>query len=278
MSDSMTLTVPGFRLPGWEVIHVYQKENKNDWHYKSMVLLLRRTVSAEEPFAVCKIVTHAPNMACHDADIMAMIPPHPNIIMLYSSHAAVPHPGKTSLIFEYCADEDLLAFARSARERIPESFFWHVLHQSFLALIHLDRYQIHHGDLHVGNLFLRPVEGDTYPDVVFADFEYAEYQAQLKSYEWTDLQRLGNSMQGTVVIIDETLEGLPYSQELTDFVRLLFRDKTQVQRLPDLVEIAKKMAYGDNNAASPRMPAWMIAYFAELKSKAVPRPSNSKPT
>lgn len=278
----MIVTIPDFWLPDWEVIHILQEEDKNDWHYKSVVLLLRRTVSAEVPFAVCKIIMHAPDIVCEDTRIMARISPHPNIIRLYSSHADVPYPGKTSLLFEFCAGEDLFAFATHARpfgERIPESFFWHVLHQSFIALQHLDQCQIRHGDLHAGNLFLRPVEGNKYPDIVFADFEYARYQVQLKSYECTDLQRLGNSIQGTIFLVEESygaLEGTAtYSQELTDLLMVLSEDKTQERRLHHLVGIAKKLAYGDKNTTSPQMPAWMIAYFAKLQSKAVPRPSNS---
>lgn len=43
----------------------------------------------------------------------------------------------------------------------------------------------------------------------------------------------------------------------------------------DLISTAKKMAYGDNTITSPRMPAWMLAYFAELKRKAISPPSIS---
>lgn len=275
---------PDIKVPGWEASHIFQeeKEDMRVMHKTRMVLLLRHMTSTGEPFAVGKIFSHTPNIAAKDAAILALIPPHPNIIKLYSSHIDIPVPGKTTLVFEFCAGKDFQSLRTRASHigvGIPEGFLWHLLYQALDALRHLNRHHIIHNDLHIGNLFLRPVDqGDAYPDVVLADFEDSGYLLNERNERY-DLETLAGSIQKTILdLADDETECATgsYSQELKEFVEGLsdpFAMKPLLVELErDLIPIAKKIACGNNEATSPRMPAWMLAYFAELKSKAFSTP------
>lgn len=279
----MSLNIPDIGLPDWEVLHVYQEEVKDS--KRNTALLLRRTASTGEPFAVCKIITlsnyqRSADKIRNEADALAKIPPHPNIIKLYSTHADVPCSGKESLILEFCAGEDLNSLswhARSIQRRIPETFLWHVLYQTLVALEHLDRSQISHHDIHSGNMLLRPVAG-AYPDVVLADFEHSDHTQPNAWDQRYDIVKLGLTMryeilQDTDAITDGTA---PYSQALHSFVETLSSGcatwlapvSAELQR--DLIPLAAEMAETGNRH---QMPAWMAAYFVELMRKALPRPS-----
>lgn len=277
-SHKMTFTVLG--LPDWEVLHVYQEDN--EFTIESTILLLRRTVSIGEPFAVGKIITlERLRGRVNEATVLAKIPPHPNIIKLYSAHMDVPCIGQVSFVLEYCAGEDLLSLSNHAwyiRRRIPEVFLWHVLCQALTALEHLARVHISHNDIHTGNLLLRPVEGDGYPDVVLTDFELSGYQLPHVWSSRNDFHRLGHFLKIDILreqadeITDNTA---PYSQELRNFVNALSDGQTP---LPaglehDLIPLAKKMAYV-HNRTTHRMPEWMIAHFVMVKSKAITRQSD----
>lgn len=262
--------MPDIGLPDWEVVHAYQDERVNAG--LKTILLLRRTTSTGEPFAVSKTFSEALNDDNNEANMLNQIPPHPNIIKLYSTHDDLPCAGNTSLILEFCAGKDLLALKRHASKagkHLPEEFLWHVLYQILLALKHLNQCHIVHSDLHLGNIFLRPV-GDLYPDVVLADFEYSEELGKDDS-ERRDMERLGNCIYS--IVEDDTA---PYGQELRDFVEVMcgvHAGKHLPPRLcseleHDLIPLAKKMAYGDNQTATNAMPTWMLAYFNELKSVA----------
>lgn len=272
----MPPAAPDFNLPGWEVLHIYQDDYEDLG--RNAVLLLRRTVSTDNPFAVCKIIPpkYYGITGLNDATPLAMFPPHPNIIKVYSEHDDAPHPGHVSLVLEFCAGEDLFNLSKHAwimKRRIPEVFLWHMLYQTLMALQHMDRYQISHEDLHIGNLLLRPVEGDAYPDVVLADFEFSQYRRPYDASKINDLQRLGDSIQTNIFE-----DGAHYSPELRDFVKVLSGDNIADGPTPMRAEIdlAKQRAYGDTNKPNNhRMPAWMIAYFVELKSKRFPRQSNN---
>lgn len=263
----MTLTICDIHIPDWEVIHIYQDIGG------STIVLLRRATSVEECLAVGKIITLSRfrnNM--NEATVLARIPPHSGIIKLYSTHVDIPRPGQMSLILEFCAGEDLFSFltyARSVRRRIPEGFLWHVLCQALVAIEHLDRNDISHNDLHLGNLLLRPVGGDAYPDVVLADFEFSD-----KRDGQHDFQTLGTFMNIDIFNdADEIADGSAlYSQELRNFVKVLSGNSDGLRCLPaemdrDLIPLARKFAYGDNKT-TPRMPVWMVAYFVERRIKA----------
>ncbi|MCJ1470150.1 Myosin-IIIb [Pseudocyphellaria aurata] len=277
-SSDMKFTTTDIGLPEWEIIHVYQDE-KADAKYGSTILLLRRIAFTEESFAVCKIITppDGNDQKLNEANVLTVIPPHPNIIKLYSSHTDVPSPGKVSLVLEYCAGGDFLALSRHASrvgKRIPEVFVWHALYQTLVALEHMDRYHISHHDLHLGNLFLRPVGENGYPDVVLADFEYADYQ--LEPNRRVDYSRLGTSMKFYILETADDGTG-PYSQEVREFIEALECSFRTVLLIPEqereMIPFSKKMAYGDNGT-SHEMPMWMMNYFAEVKSKAAPRQNN----
>lgn len=272
----MTLvTTPNVGIPDWEVSHIYQDERVHTG--SSTVMLLRSTVSAEGSFVVDKIVSFlgSDNLVSKDATILCNIPLHRNIIRLYSTHVDVPCPGKMSNLFEFCPGEDLGSFstlARQAGKRIPEEFLWHVLYQSLVALEHLKQSRVSHNDLHIGNLFLRPVQGDAYPDVVLADFEKAEQGAPHKANERIDFQILGWSMELLILReADKTAD--PYSQNLKEFVNLLIGPWSRKPKLlkpeeeKELIPLAQKMAYHND---THQMPAWMSSYF-QLISKATPR-------
>ncbi|MCJ1468144.1 Myosin-IIIb [Pseudocyphellaria aurata] len=276
----MKFTTTDIGLPGWEIVHVYQGE-KADVDFGNTILLLRRIAFTEESFVVCKIITppESDDRGINEANVLTLIPPHPNIIKLYASHTDLPSQGKVSLVLEFCAGEDLLALSRHAcrfRKRIPEVFLWHALYQTLVALYHMDRYHISHHDLHIGNMFLRPVGGNGYPDVVLADFEYAVYQ--LERNQRVNFSVLGKCMK---LFILEAADGIvdgtePYSQELREFVEALDYDLTDrtVLLTPEQerarIPFSKKMAYGDNET-SHEMPVWMVNYFAKVKSKAASR-------
>ncbi|MCJ1465257.1 hypothetical protein MMC07_003873 [Pseudocyphellaria aurata] len=265
---------PDISIPGWETSHILQEENEDMrlMHKKSMESSLPSAKSSRTP----------PKIAVTDATILALIPPHPNIIKLYSSHIDIPVLGKTTLVFEFCAGGDVYSLRNRASQigvGIPESFLWHLLYQALNVLEHLNRLGIVHNDLHIGNLFLRPVDqGDSYPDLVLADFEYSGYTLN-KHNERHDLESLGGSIQKTILDFadDETECGSgSYSQELRDFVKALSDNFAMnppwVDWKGDLIPTAKKMAYANEKATGPQMPAWMLAYFAELKSKAYSTP------
>lgn len=277
-SHEMTFTVLG--LSDWEVLHVYQEDN--ELTIESTILLLRRTVSIGEPFAVGKIITlERLRGRVNEATALAKIPPHPNIIKLYSAHMDVPYIGQVSFVLEFCAGEDLLSLSNHAwyiRRRIPEVFLWHVLCQALAALEHLARCHISHNDIHTGNLLLRPVEGDGYPDVVLADFELSGYQLPHGWNSRNDFHRLGHFLKIDILkeeadeIADDTA---PYSQELRNFVNALSNGQTPLpaELKHDLIPIAKKMACV-HSKTTHRMPEWMIAHFIKVKSKAVTRHSD----
>ena len=270
----MPLAAPDFDLPGWKVIHIYQDDYEDLG--RNTVLLLRRTMSTADPFAICKIIPPI----CHgirgwnDATPLAMFPPHPNIIRVYSKYDDVPHSEHVCVVLEFCAGEDLFNLSQHAwimKRRIPEDFIWHMLYQTLVALQHMDRYHISHEDLHIGNLLLRPVEGDTYPEVVLADFEFSQYRRPYDASRINDLQRLGDSIQTNIVKeLDEIEDGAHYSQELRDFVKMLSEDSIAdgPAGMRAEIDLVKQRAYGDTkNPNTHQMPAWMIAYFVELKSK-----------
>lgn len=276
-------------LPGWEVIHIFQDAASKG---VNTVLLLRGAKSTGETLAVDKIVPFPSPILyraeedelINDATILAEMPPHPNIIKLYSSHLDVPAPGLMSFIFEFCAGgdfRDLSAHALQSGVRIPEPFFWHVLHQTWAALEYMHRYGISHNDVHIGNLFLRPVivggagaEGEqAYPDVVLGDFEAADLH--LPPDEPSDdfrtvaseidflIHRMANR------IVDPSH---PYSAQLMELYKSLFVDggkpkPVNVEREHELVMFSKTMAYGDSNGMSHRMPPWMTEYFCHLGRK-----------
>ncbi|MCJ1422245.1 hypothetical protein MMC29_000125 [Sticta canariensis] len=278
----MPLAAPDFDLPGWEVLHIYQDDYEDLG--RNAVLLLHRTVSTGDPFAICKIIPpiYYGIRGLNDATPLAMFPPHPNIIKVYSEHDDVPHPGHVSLVLEFCAGEDLFNLSQHAwimKRRIPEVFLWHMIYQTLVALQHMNRYQISHEDLHIGNLLLRPVEGDAYPDVVLADFEFSQYRRPYDASRINDLQRLGDSIQTNIVKeLDEIEDGAHYSPELRDFVKVLSADNIAdgPTRMRAEIDVVKQRAYGNtNNINTHRMPAWMIAYFVELKSKRFPGESNN---
>lgn len=288
----MALATPDLGLPNWEVLHVYQVSKIE--LYMNTVLLLRSTVSAGEPLAVGKIIT-LPRLQ-HQDDLneleamarLAEIPPHPNIIKLRSTHVDVPCPGEVSFILEYCAGEDLrslMSHALFVQRYIPEGFVWHVLYQTLVALEYLHGYLIVHLDTHIGNLFLRPVDGDLYPDVVLGDFEYSVSLVQDELNARRDIRMLGRSFHQDILttsadITDQTGDGAPPSQKLRTFVDELTGDLDS--GLPSLraemqhwIALAKRMAYGNNNT-SHQMPEWMIDYFVGLKRKSVPRQSDAE--
>lgn len=289
----MALAFPDIGLPNWEVLHVYQTNNI-EW-CKNTVLLLRSTVSAGEPFAVGKIIAlphhqHLDDLDEHKAMVrLAEIPPHPNIIKLRSIHIDVPCPGKVSMVLEFCAGEDLcslMSHALFVQRCIPEDFIWHILYQTLVALEYLHQHLIAHLDIHTGNLFLRPVEGNLYPDVVLGDFEYSKGLLQDELNARCDITMLGGSFKEDILtktasIADQTADGTPpLSQKLETFVDELSGDLDS--GLPSLraetqhwIALAKRMAYGNNNT-SHRMPEWMIDYFVGLKRKSVPKQSDAE--
>ncbi|MCJ1465258.1 Myosin-IIIb [Pseudocyphellaria aurata] len=279
----MKFTTTDIGLPGWEILHVYQDEKANV-DFGNTILLLHRIAFTEESFAVCKIITppESDDRGMNEATVLTVIPPHPNIIKLYSSNTDVPSQGNVSLLLEFCAGEDLHALSKHAcliGKRIPEVFLWHALYQTLVALEHMDRYHISHYDLHIGNLFLRPVGGNGYPDVVLADFEYADYQ--LERNQRVDFSKLGRCMKFFFLdAADGIVDGTePYSQELREFIEALDYDLRKSTALPtpeqerERIPFSKKMAYGDNET-SHEMPVWMMNYFAKVKSKAAPRQNN----
>lgn len=285
----MTLNISAFdKFVDWKVLHIYQDGSEG---IGKTVLLLRRIVSTGESFAVGKVYTLAHYRSRNDGVIneavtLAKIPPHPSIIKLYSTQVDEPCSDQVSLILEFCAGEDLRSFsdhALSVHRRIPETFIWHVLYQTLVAMQHLNRYHMFHGDIHGGNLFLRPVEGDAYPDVVLADFEYSNDLLPSECIERYELLALGIMIQFEFFKkkTNNTSDGAAaYSLELRNFVTvLLCGDYTNgltplcAETEHDLIPRAKKLAYGDNQTTH-RMPEWMIAYFVELRSKAVPRQNN----
>lgn len=273
-SHKTPLTIPDGSFPGWEVLHIYQHGE-----CENTILLLRRTGSTGEPLAVGKILRfsnryqRSADEIQNEADALANIPPHPGVIQLYSTH--VNADGQQSLLLEFCAGEDLKSFlhhARTIRMRMPESFFWHVFHQVLGALEHLDRHQMWHGDLNSGNLFLRPaaVDGDAYPDVVLADFEYAAWKL--------GDQRSGDKRSGDSVMLGKTLlneifsdtDHSRYSQSLRNFVDTVQAGCAGAELADELIPLARTMA--DADGTRHRIPAWMTAYFATLGGKAVSRP------
>lgn len=281
-SHNMTLDIFDFEFPDWEVLHIYQEDSEMDG---STVLLLHRKESVEEPHCVAKIFpissSRGSNGVLFEATALAKIPQHPNIIKLYSTHADMPRPRQVSLMLEFCAGEDLRAFsahARSIQRRIPEVFLWHALYQALVALEHLAENHMSHRDIHGGNLLLRPVQGDGYPDIVLADFECCQEQPPgllnmrsdfLELGAWIRYEFLGTKADETA---DDTA---PYSQELRNVIDVISEncaDRPRPQRAEmehELIPLAKRMAYGDNNTPH-RMPQWMAAYFVELKDKAIP--------
>lgn len=246
---------------------------------RNTVQLLRSTVSAGVPFAICKIDPEQCDdgnaiRVTHEAIALAKFPPHPNIIKLYSEHADVPRHWQLSVVVEFCAGKDLRSFtehARKIRRHIPEVFLWHVLYQTLVALEHLDQYQVPHSYVHMGNLLLRPVEGDAYPDVVLAGFEYSEWGSNDDGGdEINDFQMLGQTMKKNFLGRSGGRKG-PYSKKLRNFVKVFSGDgvnwvKPSRAEIEDkLIPLAKKQASGKNKT-TPQMPAWMIAYLDELKS------------
>lgn len=286
----MGLTIPDIDLPDWEVLHVYQVEEKGEG--KCTILLLRRTASTGEPFAVCKIMTlsnyqRSADKIQNEADALAKIPPHPNIIKLHSTHADVPCAGKESLILEFCAGEDLESLSQHAKaiqRRIPEVFLWHVLRQALGALEHLARSQISHQDIHSGNILLRPAaaEATAYPDVVLADFEYSDHTAPDDAWaQRLDIAKLGLTMRFEILHdTDSIADGSapPYSPALRAFVETLsggcatWLAPVSAELRTDLIPLAAQMA-----AEPPQMPPWMAAYFVERRRKAVPGPAVPSP-
>lgn len=275
------LIIPDINLPGWEVLHVYQKHHECNG---STILLLRRTVAIEEPYSVAKIMTLSRNRGKVDeGTTLTKIPPHPNIIKLHSTHVDVPLPGQVTLFLEFCAGGDFRSFSKhawSVQKYIPEVFLWRVLYQTLAALQHLDRLNMSHNDLHLGNLFLRTVEGDVYPDVVLGDFEFSDHRLANDWRGQYDFQRFGKFMRIQILRKADEIAGgtAPYSKELKDFVLVLSGGITGLTVLRarmdrDMIPLAKKMAYRDNRI-TPRMPEWMITYFAELKNKTVSKPTN----
>lgn len=276
-SIKMALTIPDIGRSNWKVLHTYQRPKGTPM--KSTVLLLRSTVSTGDHFAVGKIITPpcvegTDDIFVNEASTLEIIPPHPGIIKLYSTHIDMPRPGQVSLILEFCRGGDLASFsdyARSSQRRIPEAFVWHVVYQTLVALEYLYQFDILHGDLHSGNLFLRPVEGDLYPDIVLADFEHAEYHPDGLN-ERDDVQELGDSIHNDFLKDSDEIEDgtTPFSQELRSFMEMLSSDRASwptpllVEMAHDMIPQAKKMCYGDNKTI-PRMPDWMIAYFDKLK-------------
>lgn len=266
-SHETPLTIPGVSFPGWEVLHIYQ-------HIESLntILLLRRTGSTGEPFAIGKILTfsskydRSAGQIQHEGDALATISPHPGIIQLYSTH--VNTPGQHSLVLEYCAGGDLRSFCEHAwmiQMQIPESFFWHTFHQVLVALEHLDRHGICHGDVHSGNLFLRPaVDGDAYPDIVLADFEFAAWK--LGDERSAEIVMLGTTLLYEIVR-DAGHSG--YSESLRNFANTVEAGCADLTH--ELIPRARTMA---DAYTHHQMPAWMTAYFAKLGSKAVSRPHN----
>ncbi|MCJ1461960.1 Myosin-IIIb [Pseudocyphellaria aurata] len=275
---------PNIGLPGWELIHIYQDSEQKGFN---TVLLLRRAGL----FAVDKIVPypnpipryHGDDGLISDADILPKMPPHPNIIKLYSSHRDVPGPGKMSLIFEFCAGGDfgqLFDHARHVGARIPETFFWHVLHQAWAAVEHMHRCGIIHNDLHMRNLFLRPAVGgagaegeETYPDVVLGDFETAYHQLSPDESN-DDFRAVALEINYVVqTIAKQTADSAhPYSSLLMEFYRLFLGEDDRPKRVPfdrehELVQFSKTMAYGDNGGVPHRMPPWMTEYFCQLGQK-----------
>lgn len=276
------LIIPDVNLPGWEVLHVYQRHHECNG---STILLLRRTVAIEEPYAVAKIMTLSRNRGKIDeGTTLAKIPPHPNIIKLHSILVDVPLPRQVTLLLEFCAGGDFRSFSKhawSVQKYIPEVFLWRVLYQTLVALQHLDHLGISHNDLHLGNLFLRAVEGDVYPDVVLGDFEFSSYKLANDWSQRYDFQRFGKFMRIQILKKADEIAGgtAPYSKELKDFVLVLSGGITGLTILRarmdrDMIPLAKKMAYG-NNRVNPRMPSWMIAYFAELRNKTVSKSTSS---
>lgn len=268
-SPTTTLTIPDVSFPGWEVLHVYQHDA--DSGRVNTILLLRRTGSMGEALAVGKILTLSKYYRTVDgiqneADALAKIPPHPSIIKLYSTHINEPRPGQQRLMLEFCAGEDvesLCEHAQAISEQIPESFFWHVLHQALLALDHLDLHDIRHGDMHGRNLFLRPVvAADLYPDVVLADFEYADYYAP-DDERGGDREMLGKTLR--YYIFARPADASRYSPALCTFVDTLSGMLAPARGATDLLLLARESA-----ARAPAMPEWMTAYFSNLRAKAVP--------
>lgn len=272
----MPLTAPIIGLPGWKVVDIYQDGRVNIG--KNTVLLLRRTASIGEPLAVDKIITHPiyrgeDQKVVNEATILAEVPHHQNIRKLYSSHVDVPSSGKMSLIFEFCAGGDVGSLSTHAQQAgvcIPETFLWHVIHQALIALEHLHRHNISHNDLHMGNLLLRPVGGDAYPDVVITDFEHANHSLPNERNERPDFVMLAFCMDLFILrMIDETsCPEYPYSQELIEFMMSFFVDKPEpltLEKEQELIQTSKTMAYGDGKTAR-QMPPWMIEYFLQLNS------------
>lgn len=277
-----------FDLPDWQVRYMIQKKR-----HPEPFLFLQRKDSIGEPYAVGKIIMHrcsdslGRTRVTHEATSLAQIPPHPNIIKLYSSYVDVPRPGKDIIILEYCAGGDLFyltSYAWHIQRRIPEVFVWHVLCQTLITMKHLDRNQISHSKLSgggSGHLLLRPVEGDAYPDIVLAYFGYCQTQNERrKRYDfeclgtWIDWKIINKSDE----VVDETTPY--YSQELKNFVDVLYgrgydgelpplsaeTEPLSAETERELIPLAKKQAYGGAKTTE-KMPEWMIAYFNELRSR-----------
>ncbi|MCJ1469765.1 hypothetical protein MMC07_008407 [Pseudocyphellaria aurata] len=279
---------PNIGLPGWELIHIYQHSEERG---SNTVLLLRRAESTGETFAVDKIVPYpnpdpwfdGDNGLVNDAIILSKMPPHPNIIKLYSSHLDVPGPGKLSLIFEFCPGGDFGAFFDHARQvgaRIPETFVWHVLHQTWAAVKHMHRYGISHNDLHIRNLFLRPAVGgagaqgeENYPDVVLGDFEDAHHQS-LPDESSDDFRCVALEINAVVQTIAKQSADAsqPYSSQLMELYKSFLGEggwpkRVTFEREHELVQFSKTMAYGDSGGVPHRMPPWMTQYFCQLGQK-----------
>ncbi|MCJ1469369.1 hypothetical protein MMC07_008002 [Pseudocyphellaria aurata] len=260
------MTVDNFNtgLSDWEVIDIYQVAKEE--FSANTVLFVRHTNSVRQFFAVDKIVPYPCDLGegkcwINDAIILPKIPLHPNIIKVYSSHVDVPRPGEMSIIFEFCAGGDLYAlsyYAKMINEPIPEAFLWHILHQVWAALEHLHRHDISHNDVNMGNLLFRPVGGEAYPDVVLADFEFA--QRLLPDDKWNDFRVLAWSIQYDITGLH------PYSPALTELLKSLedLSKPLTSEKKQELVRLSKKMACGDSNSISRRMPRWMSEYFANL--------------
>lgn len=281
----MTSNISDFDFPDWKVLHIYQEGNETN-QLSSTILLLHHKESIGEHYAIGKIVTipsdRGSDRCVNEAIALAKIPLHTGIIKLYSTHVDVPRPMQVSLILEFCAGEDLRALSDHAwciGRCIPEDFVWHVLYQALVALEHLDRNHISHGDVHCGNMLLRPVEGDAYPDIVLADLEFCEDLSPNKWDKRSDFVALASMIDCELLILGS--RGLsdgeaPHSRELKNFVDVIsgscvnYRPKPLREEMEhELIPLAKRMAYGDKQTTH-QMPEWMIAYFVDLKSKVTP--------
>ncbi|MCJ1465003.1 hypothetical protein MMC07_003618 [Pseudocyphellaria aurata] len=278
---------PIIGLPGWELVHIYQYLEER---FSNTILLLRRAESTGETLVVDKIVPYPKpdpwyndDGFVNDADILSKMPPHPNIIKLYSSHLNVPGPDKMSLIFEFCAGGDfgqLFDHALQVRERIPETFFWHVLHQTWAAVEHMHSHGISHNDLHIRNLFLRPVVGgagaedeEPYPDVVLGDFETACHHS-LPDESSGDFRLVASQIEHVIQTIAKQIvdPSQPYSSQLMELYEPFLSQVDWPKRVTfeqehELVQFSKKMAYGDSGGVPHRMPPWMTEYFCQFGQK-----------